>query len=182
MEIISTGFEGLKLIKPKIFADKRGYFLESFKMSALSEAGITFNPVQDNESKSVAGVVRGLHYQLKPYDQAKLVRVIEGKIYDVALDLRRSSPTFGRWYGAELDSESKIQLFIPRGFAHGFSVLSDVAVIQYKIDNPYNPQAERGIALNDPELGIDWKTGNIEQVISDKDLKSPLFRNADYNF
>ncbi len=182
MEIIKTGFEGLCIIKPRIFADKRGYFLESFKLGALTEAGIIFNPVQDNESKSSAGVIRGLHYQLKPYDQAKLIRVIEGRIFDVALDLRRSSATYGRWYGIELDAETKQQLFIPKGFAHGFSVLSDVAVIQYKIDSIYNPSAERGISLNDPDLAIDWKTGSMTPLISDKDMKSPLFRDAEYNF
>jgi dTDP-4-dehydrorhamnose 3,5-epimerase len=126
--------------------------------------------------------MRGLHYQLRPYDQAKLIRVVEGKIYDVALDIRRDSPTFGKWFGIELDSETKKQLFIPRGFAHGFSVLSAIAVIQYKVDNIYNKLAERGIALNDPALGIDWKSGKTAHLISEKDQKNPPLKKADNNF
>jgi dTDP-4-dehydrorhamnose 3,5-epimerase len=182
MKIIETGFDGLYVIQPIIFADSRGYFFESFKQDNFSEAGIKFNPVQDNESKSVKGVIRGLHYQLKPYDQAKLIRVVTGKIFDVAVDLRRKSETYGKWFGIELDSESKTQFFIPRGFAHGFSVLSDNAIIQYKCDNSYNPQLERGISLNDPELKIDWKTNNSIRVISDKDLNHPVFKEAENNF
>jgi dTDP-4-dehydrorhamnose 3,5-epimerase len=182
MKIIETGFDGLYVIQPKIFADSRGYFFESFKQDNFSEAGIKFNPVQDNESKSVKGVIRGLHYQLKPYDQAKLIRVVTGKIFDVAVDLRRKSETYGKWFGIELDSESKTQFFIPRGFAHGFSVLSDIAIIQYKCDNSYNPQLERGISLNDPELKIDWKTNDSIRVISDKDLDHPVFKEAENNF
>ena len=182
MKIIETGFEGLYVIHPKIFADSRGYFFESFRHDNFIEAGIPFNPVQDNESKSVKGVIRGLHFQLKPYDQAKLIRVVTGRIYDVAVDLRRNSGTYGKWYGIELDSESKTQFFIPKGFAHGFSVLSDIAIIQYKCDNKYNPQFERGIALNDPALGIDWKVKDLVPVISDKDLKHPFFDEVDNNF
>jgi dTDP-4-dehydrorhamnose 3,5-epimerase len=145
-------------------------------------AGVPFNPVQDNESKSVKGVIRGLHYQLNPFAQAKLIRVVVGKIYDVAVDLRKSSKTFGKWYGIDLDSENKTQFFIPKGFAHGFSVLSDTAVIQYKCDNLYNPQFERGISLNDPELKIDWNLKNIVPIISDKDLKQPSIKEADIDF
>jgi dTDP-4-dehydrorhamnose 3,5-epimerase len=182
MKIIETGFNGLYVIQPKIFADSRGYFFESFKQDNFSEAGIQFQPVQDNESKSVRGVIRGLHYQLKPYDQAKLIRVVTGKIFDVAVDLRRESETYGKWFGIELDSESKTQFFIPRGFAHGFSVLSDIAIIQYKCDNSYNPRFERGISLNDPELNIDWKTNDSFRIISDKDLNHPVFKEADNNF
>lgn len=182
MEIIKTDFKGLLVIKPDLFTDKRGYFFESFNTATYHNAGIGFHPVQDNESKSSLGVVRGLHYQLRPHDQAKLIRVVEGRIYDVALDLRKNSPTYGKWYGIELDSEKKIQLFIPRGFAHGFSVLSDTAIILYKVDNIYNRESERGISLNDPTLGIDWKLGKKELVISDKDVKNPLFINADNNF
>jgi dTDP-4-dehydrorhamnose 3,5-epimerase len=182
MELINTGFNGLYIIKPKIFFDHRGYFFENYKQEILARAGISFNPIQDNESKSSKGVIRGLHYQLKPFDQAKLVRVVAGRIYDVALDLRKESPTFGKWFGTGLDSETKNQLFIPRGFAHGFSVLSETAVIQYKIDNIYNPQTERGINLNDPFLGIDWKTENETPLISDKDLRNPVFKDAEYNF
>ncbi|MFO7620001.1 MAG: dTDP-4-dehydrorhamnose 3,5-epimerase [Bacteroidales bacterium] len=182
MEIIGTGFEGLLIIKPKVYADNRGYFFESFNQKIYSESGLPFTPVQDNESKSSGGVIRGLHYQLKPFDQAKLIRVIEGKILDVALDLRKSSPTFGKWYGIQLDSESKTQLFIPRGFAHGFSVISDKAIILYKCDNFYNPAFERGISVNDPFLAIDWKTEPSERIISGKDQGNPLFREAEYNF
>jgi dTDP-4-dehydrorhamnose 3,5-epimerase len=182
MKIIETGFKGLIVLKPDIYADNRGYFFESYNQVIFRNAGISFSPVQDNESKSSKGVIRGLHYQLRPFDQAKLIRVIEGKIFDLALDLRKESLTFGKWFGFELDSETKEQVFIPRGFAHGFSVLSDIAVIQYKCDNIYNPQHERGIAVNDPELDINWKTGSMIPVISEKDLKHPLFKNAEINF
>jgi dTDP-4-dehydrorhamnose 3,5-epimerase len=182
MEIIETGFNGLLVIKPSVYSDLRGYFFESFNIEEFRKAGISFMPVQDNESKSVRGVIRGLHYQLKPYDQAKLIRVVVGKIYDVALDLRKDSITYGKWFGIELDSENKTQLFIPKGFAHGFSVLSDMTVIQYKVDQVYNKMSERGIYLNDPLLKIDWRTGDIIPVISEKDTKNPLFTEAENNF
>jgi dTDP-4-dehydrorhamnose 3,5-epimerase len=182
MKIIETGFEGLYIIQPKVYPDSRGYFFESFKLETFLMAGIPFNPVQDNESKSVKGVIRGLHYQLNPFAQAKLIRVVVGKIFDVAVDLRKSSKTFGKWYGIELDSENKTQFFIPKGFAHGFSVLSETAVIQYKCDNLYNPQSERGISLNDPDLGINWKMEKVIPIISDKDLKHPVFKMAEKNF
>lgn len=182
MKIIETGFEGLYIIQPKVYSDSRGYFFESFKLETFLMTGIPFNPLQDNESKSVKGVIRGLHYQLNPFAQAKLIRVVVGKIYDVAVDLRKSSKTFGKWYGVDLDSENKTQFFIPKGFAHGFSVLSDTAVIQYKCDNLYNPQFERGISLNDPELKIDWNLKNIIPIISDKDLRHPGLNEAEKNF
>jgi len=182
MEIIETGFDGLLIIKPKIYSDTRGYFFESFNQETYDKAGIHFVPVQDNESRSSKGVIRGLHYQLKPYDQAKLIRVIEGKIYDVALDLRKNSATFGKWYGIELDSGSKIQLFIPKGFAHGFSVLSDEAIILYKTDNLYNRLSERGIALDDPDLKIDWHTRDQKPIISQKDTNNPRIKDAEINF
>jgi dTDP-4-dehydrorhamnose 3,5-epimerase len=182
MKIIETGFKGLVVIKPKIFRDPRGYFFESYNQVALNNAGIIFTPVQDNESKSTKGVIRGLHYQLSPFGQTKLIRVIEGKIFDVALDLRKNSRTFGKWFGIDIDSETKNQVLIPVGFAHGFSVLSESAIIQYKCDNVYNPDYERGIFLNDPYLDINWKTGSALQVISGKDLKQPLFNDAEYNF
>jgi dTDP-4-dehydrorhamnose 3,5-epimerase len=182
MKIIETGFKGLVVIKPIIHEDSRGYFFESFNHVVFENAGISFTPVQDNESKSSKGVIRGLHYQLRPYDQAKLIRVVEGKIYDVALDIRRDSLTYGKWFGVELDSITRDQVLIPRGFAHGFSVLSDVAVIQYKCDNYYNQENERGINVNDPELDINWKTGSLIPVLSEKDLKQPLFKDADNNF
>ncbi len=182
MEIIKTDFSGLFVIKPDVFSDKRGYFFESFNTVAYKNAGIDFMPVQDNESRSSKGVIRGLHYQLRPHDQAKLIRVIEGKIYDVALDIRKGSATYGKWYGIELDSEHKTQLFIPKGFAHGFSVLSEIAVILYKVDNIYNKLSERGISLNDNDLAIDWRLGETIPVISEKDTKNPPLHKADNNF
>jgi dTDP-4-dehydrorhamnose 3,5-epimerase len=182
MEIIKTGFNGLLVIKPEVFTDSRGYFFESFNAEAYRNAGIDFLPMQDNESRSSIGVIRGLHYQLRPHDQAKLIRVIEGSIFDVAVDMRKDSSTYGKWFGIELDSENKTQLFIPKGFAHGFSVLSDVAVILYKVDNIYNKLSERGITLNDPGLAIDWKLGTIPPVISEKDMKNPPLSKADNNF
>lgn len=181
MIIAKTEFDGLYLIYPKIYTDSRGYFFESFKQEALSAAGIAFNPVQDNESKSVYGVIRGLHYQLEPFEQSKLIRVVHGKIYDVSIDLRKKSSTFGKWYGIELDSEEKTQLYIPKGFAHGFSVLSDYAVIQYKCDNPYNAKYERGINVFDPELNIDWKLKDVSPIISEKDRRHPDFKDAEIN-
>jgi dTDP-4-dehydrorhamnose 3,5-epimerase len=182
MKIIETGFSGLVVIKPNIFPDARGYFFESFNQEILRKAGIEFIPVQDNESRSVRGVIRGLHYQLAPCAQAKMIRVVEGKIFDVALDLRKKSLTYGKWFGIDLDSETKELVLIPRGFAHGFSVLSDFAVIQYKCDNIYNKQLERGIYVNDPMLDINWKTGSLAQIISEKDLGQPLFSDAENNF
>ncbi|MBK7713280.1 MAG: dTDP-4-dehydrorhamnose 3,5-epimerase [Bacteroidales bacterium] len=182
MKIIETGFKGLIVIKPTIFSDQRGYFFESFNHNTLEKVGISFTPVQDNESKSSKGVIRGLHYQLSPFGQAKMIRVVEGKIFDVALDLRASSRTFGKWFGIDLDSETKDLVLIPRGFAHGFSVLSETAIIQYKCDNVYNSMLERGIFLNDPQLDINWKTGSAVPIISEKDSKQPLFRDAEYNF
>ena len=182
MTIIKTEIEGLIIIQPKIFSDSRGYFFESFNSEVLRKEGVNFNPIQDNESKSAKGVIRGLHYQLNPHSQSKLIRVIEGKIFDVALDLRKNSKTFGKWYGIELDSETKTQFLIPQGFAHGFSVLSDIAVVQYKCDSVYNPAMERGINITDPELDIDWKIDKNACIISDKDIKNPLFKDAEFNF
>jgi dTDP-4-dehydrorhamnose 3,5-epimerase len=182
MKVVETGFKGLLVIKPVVYTDSRGYFFESFSQAAFKNAGLDFSPVQDNESKSGKGVIRGLHYQLQPYPQAKLIRVVMGKILDVALDIRKDSLTFGKWFAIELDSENKDQLFIPHGFAHGFSVLSETAVIQYKCDSVYKPEYERGINVNDPELDIYWKLGSSIPVISEKDLAQPLFKDADYNF
>lgn len=182
MEIINTEFEGLYIIIPDIHTDKRGYFFESYNKDSFQKAGILFSPVQDNESKSSKGVIRGLHYQLNPCAQSKLIRVVSGKILDVVVDIRKKSDTYGKWFSIELDSETKNQLLIPIGFAHGFSVLSDIAIIQYKCDNIYSPSNERGILLNDPELNIDWKVELTERTISEKDIKHPLFRDADNNF
>ncbi len=182
MKIIETGIKDLVIFQPSVYKDTRGYFFESYNQSVLQKAGITFLPVQDNESRSSMGVIRGLHYQLNPYAQAKLIRVIIGTIFDVTLDLRKDSPTFGKWFGVELDSDTKEQLLVPAGFAHGFSVLSDYAIIQYKCDNLYNSKYERGISINDPDLSIDWKLGTITPLISDKDLKHPAMKNAEMNF
>lgn len=182
MKLIETGFTGLYVVQPEVYSDARGYFFESYRHDVFLQAGISFTPVQDNESRSVKGVIRGLHYQLNPFAQAKLIRVVQGKIFDVAVDIRPGAETYGKWYGIELDSENKNQLFIPRGFAHGFSVISDIAVIQYKCDNTYNPLSERGIMYNDPDLRIDWVYGDDAPVISDKDKKHPCLKDADNNF
>lgn len=182
MDIEETGFDGLLVLKPAIFSDSRGYFFESFRLDFFKDSGINFFPVQDNESKSSKGVIRGLHYQLRPYDQAKLIRVVSGRIFDVVVDLRRASSGYGKWFGIELDSDTRNQLFIPRGFAHGFSVLSETAVIQYKCDNTYNKSMERGINLRDPFLAIDWRLGKTDPLISDKDLNHPSFEEAEKNF
>jgi dTDP-4-dehydrorhamnose 3,5-epimerase len=182
MEIVETGFSGLVLIKPVIHADRRGYFFESYNNAGFRNAGINFIPVQDNESRSARGVIRGLHYQLKPFHQSKLIRVVDGKIFDVVLDLRKDSPTFGKWFGTELNSESKEQLFIPSGFAHGFSVLSESAIILYKVDALYDKNSERGISVNDPDLAIDWHLGDIGSIISEKDMNAPGFSKAEFNF
>ncbi|MHA7108591.1 dTDP-4-dehydrorhamnose 3,5-epimerase [Sunxiuqinia elliptica] len=182
MEITTTPIAGLLVITPKVFRDDRGYFLETFNIKKLEEAGINTSFVQDNESKSTQGVIRGLHYQLNPYAQGKLVRAIEGTVYDVAVDLRKDSPTFGQWYGVELSGENKKQFYIPRGFAHGFSVLSETAVFAYKCDAYYHPEAERGIRFDDPELNVDWKVDVQKAVVSAKDEASVSFAKAEYNF
>jgi len=182
MRIIQTPIEGLLVLEPKVFEDARGYFLESFHQQRYFEAGITTGFVQDNESKSARGVIRGLHYQLNPFAQAKLVRVIEGCVLDVAVDLRPQSPTYGDWFGIELSGSNRKQLFIPRGFAHGFSVISETAVFSYKCDNYYSPQHERGILYNDPKLNIDWKIPEGEAVVSEKDRKNDLFGTIEFQF
>lgn len=182
MKIIRTELAGLVIIEPKVFEDTRGYFFESYNQNEFLKKNLDFSPVQDNESLSAKNVIRGLHYQLNPMAQAKLIRVIEGSILDVAVDIRRESVTYGKWFSIELDSKSKKQLFIPAGFAHGFSVLSKEAIILYKCDNYYSPQHERGIKYNDPSLSINWKTGPDEAIISEKDMVNPLFENAETNF
>ena len=182
MKLITTDFKGLVLIEPDLFEDQRGYFFESYNEKKFTDLGINFKPVQDNESSSSRNVIRGLHYQLEPMAQAKLIRVIKGKILDIAVDLRQDSDTFGKWFGTELDSSGKLQLFIPRGFAHGFSVLSDTAIILYKCDNFYSPEHERSIIYNDPRLNIDWKIMKELEIVSKKDRKSPGFSDAEMNF
>ncbi len=182
MKISETSIPGLLVIEPHVISDLRGYFFESWQEERYQSAGIEAKFIQDNESKSVQGVIRGLHYQLAPWGQAKLVRVVHGRVYDVAVDLRTGSPTFGKWYGLELDDISKRQLFIPEGFAHGFSVLSETAVFSYKCDNSYNREAERSINIIDPALDINWMLNEIVPIVSEKDKNAPLFSEAEMNF
>ena len=182
MKIHKTEFPGLLIIEPVSYPDARGYFFESYNNKTFHETGIDFIPVQDNESYSTKGVIRGLHFQEEPFAQAKLIRVIEGKIYDVALDLRKGSPTFGKCYGMCIDSESKRQIFIPKGFAHGFSVISDKAIVLYKCDNYYSKEHERGINVKDISLCIDWMIDGDNEIISIKDLKQPVFKDITTNF
>lgn len=179
MNYISTEIDGLFIIEPKVFNDARGYFLESWKQSEFKEhiGDITF--IQDNESKSSYGVLRGLHFQKGESAQAKLVRVILGKVLDAAVDLRKSSATFGKYVMVELSDENKRQFFIPRGFAHGFLVLSEEAIFTYKVDNPYAPQSEGGVRWNDPDIGIEWPINMDEVKTSDKDLVLPFLRDVE---
>lgn len=179
MQVIKTEFEGLFIIEPRIFEDKRGYFYESYNKQLLEKNGIFHNFVQDNQSKSSYGVIRGLHYQAEPYAQTKLIRALKGKILDVVVDLRKNSATFGKHFSIELSEENKTQFLIPKGFAHGFSVLSQEAVVFYKCDNFYNPQSERGLIYNDKSLKIDWQIPAEKHIISEKDLKNPTFENCE---
>jgi dTDP-4-dehydrorhamnose 3,5-epimerase len=177
MNIIKTTLEGVLIIEPTVFGDERGYFYESFNAKRFQEqTGIEVNFIQDNESKSKYGVVRGLHFQSGEYAQAKLVHVAKGRILDIAVDIREKSPTFGQYIAVELSDVNHRQLFIPRGLAHGFSVLSEDAVFQYKCDNYYNPQSERGILWSDPSIGIDWQLPASDIILSEKDKKHPLLK------
>ena len=176
MTIEQTSIPEVLIIHPHIFRDARGYFFESFNEGEFAQKAIPVHFVQDNESKSCKGVVRGLHYQKGCDVQGKLVRVIKGRVLDIAVDIRKGSPTFGKWVGAELSGENAAQLFIPRGFAHGFSVLSDEAVFQYKCDRFYNPASEGAIAWDDPDLGIDWKIPSAEVLLSEKDMRHRRLR------
>lgn len=182
MEIIKTDIEGVVIIEPRIFKDSRGYFFESFSNKEFEEKVGKTTFVQDNESFSSYGVIRGLHFQKPPFTQAKLVRVIQGKVLDVAVDLRKESPTYGKHVAVELTGENHRQLFIPRGFAHGFSVLSEQVLFQYKCDNYYSPQSEGGILWNDPELKIDWKIPTDMIILSEKDTKHPLLKDYSSDF
>lgn len=182
MEIINTPIRDLIIIKPRVFADTRGFFCETYNEKNYRNAGINQHFCQDNQSKSSYGVIRGLHYQLNPQSQSKLVSVIQGKVWDVAVDLRRSSPTFGQWFGVELSEENHLQFLIPQGFAHGFSVLSETAIFAYKCDNFYSPELERGLMYNDPALAIDWKIPGERAIVSGKDQKHPLLKDAEMNF
>ncbi len=179
MNVIKTELEGVLIIEPKVFGDDRGYFFESYNKQKYSECGIDVDFVQDNESMSSYGVLRGLHYQKAPYAQSKLVRVIEGKVLDVAVDVRKGSATFGKHVAVELSAENKRQLFIPQGFAHGFVVLSEKAVFSYKCDNYYAPNHEGGIIYNDAELNIDWQVPADKMILSEKDIKLPSLKDAD---
>ena len=174
MKFLPQSIPDIFLIEPTLYGDHRGYFAETFRQESLEKAiGYRVEFVQDNESKSTKGVLRGLHYQLPPHDQSKLVRVIEGSVIDVVVDIRKASPTFGECVSAVLTSDNKHQLFVPRGFAHGFVVLSDEAVFSYKVDNYYAPQYERGIAFDDNDLGINWQMPLSELQLSDKDKNHP---------
>lgn len=180
MEYIKTEIEGVYVIEPKVFEDARGYFFEAFKSEDFKKNIGNIDFIQDNESKSSRGVLRGLHYQKGKYSQAKLVRVIKGRVLDVAVDLRKSSKTFGKHVMVELSGENKRQFFIPRGFAHGFLVLSDDAVFTYKVDNVYAPEHEASIRFDDKKLGIDWPLNPSEILTSKKDLEAQSFDNAEY--
>ena len=182
MKVIHTDIPGLKIIEPKVFGDNRGYFLESFSEKVFKEQVADVDFVQDNESKSCYGVLRGLHFQKPPHAQAKLVRVVKGRVLDVAVDIRKGSPTFGKYAAVELTEDNHRQLFIPRGFAHGFAVLSDEAVFQYKCDNYYAPQCEGALAWDDPDLGIDWILPADKVILSAKDAMNPLLKEADLPF
>ena len=175
MNVIKTDIEGLVVLEPRVFGDSRGYFFESFNARTFEEAVGNVNFVQDNESKSSYGVVRGLHFQKPPHAQAKLVRVVKGKVLDVAVDLRKGSPTFGKYVAVELSEDNHRQVFIPRGFAHGFSVLSDEVIFQYKCDNYYAPESE-AVAWDDPDLAIDWRVPADKVLLSEKDKKHPFLK------
>lgn len=180
MNYIQTEIDGVWLIEPKVFSDERGYFMEAFKKEEFESHIGAVDFVQDNESKSSFGVLRGLHYQKGEYSQAKLVRVIKGEVLDVAVDLRKSSPTFGKHVSVVLSDENKRQFFIPRGFAHGFAVLSDEAIFTYKVDNKYAPQAEASILYNDETLRIDWPLAESQMLLSAKDREGTAFKDAVY--
>lgn len=182
MEIIKTAIDGLVIIEPKVFKDARGYFFESFSQREFEEKVRRINFVQDNESMSSYGVMRGLHFQLPPFTQSKLVRCVRGAVLDVVVDIRKGSPTYGQHEAVELTEENHRQLFIPRGFAHGFSVLSETAVFQYKCDNFYAPQADSGISILDGSLGIDWRIPTDRALLSEKDTRHALLKDFDSPF
>ena len=179
MKISKTAIEGVVIIEPQVFEDERGYFFESWNQAKMKEAGLDYNFIQDNQSKSCYGVIRGIHFQKGEFSQAKLVRVLQGSVLDVAVDLRRNSPTFGKYVAVELSSENKKQLMIPRGFGHGFSVLSETAVFAYKCDNVYNKASEVGIRFDDPDIGIDWKIDPKKAILSEKDKTAPFLKEVE---
>lgn len=181
MNVTKTKLDGVLLLEPKVFGDHRGFFMETYNANVFQELGIEINFIQDNHSLSVpAGTLRGLHYQLAPKAQTKLVRCIRGAIYDVAVDICKGSPTYGQWVGVILSEHNKRQLLVPKGFAHGFCTLVENTEVNYKVDEYYSPENDRGILWNDPEIGIDWPVST--PVLSDKDQVHPLLKNADNNF
>ena len=182
MNILETNIPGLLVIAPKVIEDNRGYFMEAYNKQAFANAGIDMHFVQENISKSMYGAIRGLHYQRDPYSQAKLARVLAGKVYDVAVDLRHGSPTYGQWYGIELSAENKRMFLIPRGFAHGLCVLEDNTIFDYQCDNLYHSEAEGGIAYDDPTLNIDWPVPADKLIVSPKDAVRPLFKDEEAHF
>jgi len=182
MPFIETGFPGLVVFEPRVFEDSRGFFFESYNENTFAAQGITTRFVQDNQSRSSYGVIRGLHYQLAPHAQSKLVRVLTGSILDVAVDIRKGSPTYGKVYALEISAANKKQLFIPKGFAHGFSVLSETAEVMYKCDTFYNKESEGGIIYNDPALQIDWQIPADKAIVSDKDIVLPVLADCKNNF
>lgn len=182
MAFEKTGFPGLLIYNPVVFEDKRGYFFESYNQKAFSADGIKIHFIQDNQASSSFGVIRGLHYQKNPFAQTKLIRVLSGKIIDVAVDIRKNSPTYGKAYTIELSAENKKQLLIPKGFAHGYSVITETAEVFYKCDTFYNKESEGGIAWNDPALNIDWKVAAKSAIISEKDSMYPLLAGSNNDF
>lgn len=182
MEVIKTDIDGVVIIEPRVFRDQRGYFFESYSKREFDEKVRPVDFVQDNESMSTKGVMRGLHFQRPPFTQSKLVRCVKGAVLDVAVDIRKGSPTYGKYVAVELTEDNHRQFFVPRGFAHGFAVLSDVAVFQYKCDNYYHPEADGGISIADTSLGIDWHIDTKEALLSEKDLRHPLLKDFDTPF
>jgi len=181
VKVIETALDGVKIIEPKVFRDSRGFFMESFNYEQFQEHGLEYNFIQDNHSLSLdKHVIRGLHYQLNPHAQTKLIRVITGAIYDVAIDIRQDSPTFGKWIGITLSDNNYRMLLVPKGFAHGFCTLTANTHVQYKVDDYYSPKNDKGIIWNDPTLAIDWPTSS--PVLSEKDVNQPLLENAEINF
>ncbi len=182
MNVIKTAIEGVGILEPRVFTDARGYFFESYSKRVFDQEVMHVDFVQDNESCSTRGVMRGLHFQRPPFAQAKLVRCVKGAVLDVAVDIRKGSPTYGQHVAVELTEDNHRQLFIPRGFAHGFAVLSDIAVFQYKCDNYYHPEADGGISIADPSLAIDWRLDSSQALLSDKDTRHPLLKDFDSPF
>ena len=182
MKIISLAIPDVKLIEPEVFGDNRGFFMETYRADQFKEAGIPTNFVQDNMSSSKKGVLRGLHFQKNPYSQGKLVRVVRGEVFDVAVDLRKGSPYFGKWVGDLLSEENKKSLYVPQGFAHGFCVVSDEAVFHYKCTEFYHPEAEGGLRYDDPTVNVEWPKIDVPFLTSPKDEKAPFLENIDCNF